>query len=180
MTLDRFDSYDINCELKQNDFVHKVTPQKKRARQLKYSIYTRVFQNNTDSQISDYIIIISDRFDIKKTIKGHTFLNKDYTEVYAILEAIKHIYNLVEDEYKKFINLKIFSNNIFITNFLREWIYIWANDKFEKCNLPLNIILILKDIYNYILEIKSDIFWITKTTDETTWFIYSKNSIEEF
>lgn len=173
-------TYEIN-EHKSNDFVQKVTPQKKRVRQLKFSIYTRVFEKQDNPNIYDYIIFIIDRFDTKKVIKGTTnIIDKEYSEFYCILEAIKYIYNSVENDYKKFIIIKLFSNNIFTTNLLREWIYIWSLNDFNSCKLPSNTISILKEIYNIINQIKIDVFWITKTTDETTWLLYSKNSIEEF
>lgn len=173
-------TYEIN-EHKSNDFVQKVTPQKKRVRQLKFSIYTRVFEKQDNPNIYDYIIFIIDRFDTKKVIKGTTnIIDKEYSEFYCILEAIKYIYNSVENDYKKFIIIKLFSNNIFTTNLLREWIYIWSLNDFNSCKLSSNTISILKDIYNIINQIKIDVFWITKTTDETTWLLYSKNSIEEF
>jgi hypothetical protein len=173
-------TYEIN-EHKSNDFVQKVTPQKKRVRQLKFSIYTRIFEKRDNSNTYDYIIFITDRFDTKKIIKGTTnIIDKDYSEFFCILEAIKYIYNSVENDYKKFIIIKLFSNNIFTTNLLREWIHIWSLNDFNSCKLPSNTISILKEIYSMIIQIKLDVFWITKTTDETTWLLYSKNSIEEF
>jgi hypothetical protein len=173
-------NYDLD-EHKNNSFIQKVTPQKKRLRQLKFSIYSRTFENKNNSEICDYIIIITDRFDMKKIIKGNINMkNKEYCELYCILEGIKYIYNSVEQDYKKYIIIKMLSNNIFITNLLREWINIWSENNFINCNLPSDILYIIKDIYKYIIQFKTDIFWVTKTTDKITWLLYSKNSIEEF
>jgi hypothetical protein len=86
-------------EYKTNSFIQKVTPQKKKVRQLKFSLYTRTFENKYNSEICDYIIIITDRFNMKKIIKNQThIINQEYSELYSILEGINYIYNSVEDE----------------------------------------------------------------------------------
>ena len=163
------------CEMKSQDFMQQLTPQKKKVRELKYSIYSRVFQ--TENENIDYISVIIDRHDIKKNIIGSIDIQKEYGEIYAILEGIKFIYNSIEMEYKKFINLKVFSNNTFVVNLLREWIYVWGENDFEKCKLKQEYIVLLKDLYKYIQIIKTSIFWVTKTTDENSWIIYSKKNI---
>ena len=43
-------NYDLD-EHKNNSFIQKVTPQKKRLRQLKFSIYSRTFENKNNSEI---------------------------------------------------------------------------------------------------------------------------------
>ena len=52
-------------------------------------------------------------------------------ELMAILKSLGRLHLLLNDKMKSYADITVFTNSIYCTNVLKEWIYLWEPSKFE-------------------------------------------------
>ena len=160
------------------DFVQKITEEKKKSRELTFTIYTSsCFDEKTNS--GSYGFCIVDRYE-KKTVIIEKILDtsKSHIELKSILESIKYILNNNENESKQFIHINLSSTSLFSVNIIRDWLDKWVNQSSSaEDNIPFSSrpnYELLNEIYNIISMIKLNIKLIQKSNNEIIWSLDRK------
>ena len=128
-------------------FMCEIPEDKKKLLELKYTVYCDTTKDNWA-----YMIVDNNN---KKTIaKGPSGENDaDRCKLIAILEAVQTIFDKLEEELKPHVNIEVYTDSVYCTNTLREWIYKWVETNFEnKPNADL-----LPDAYELLHEYKNNV-----------------------
>jgi ribonuclease HI len=157
------------------EFISKITPEKRKIRELKYSLYS-LGLNQSDKNIWGCLII--NRHEEKTILTGeeNTTNNKNRIELLSIIEGLDWINGNTEKKYKKFINVTIYSSNIYCVNIIKEWLLKWKNDNSLETR-PNNDLLI--KLFNIISNIKMKVIWTSKENDNNMLYITNKLNKEE-
>jgi len=150
-------------------FVQKLSPEKKKIRELKYQLYTH--GNTIDNTWASLII---DRNEGKTFLCGdEKFEEKNRIHLVAIIEGLNWIYNQVEQKYRKYIVVTLYCDNVYCVNILKEWLQIWIDTETleSKPNCDL-----LKTLHEIINKMKIVPKWTTKTQNEYSWMVTKKAS----
>ena len=147
------------------EFITKITPEKKKKRELKYSLYTN---GRSENNIGGWASIILDKYEQKYIMSGkEKESSNNKMELYSIVEGLNWIYNSVEQKYRKYIKVIIYTDNVFCINIIREWLVKWENEGFD--NRPNSDILKnLSELYN---KMSIDVKWVPKVLNEYTWSV---------
>lgn len=157
------------------EFVQKITDEKKKLRELTFNVYTTsCFDEKTNN--GSYSFCIIDRYEKKSTIIQQVeSVNKTSIELIPILESIKYIINITPNISRQYICINLNSTSLYSVNIIREWLNKWILDedteiKFnERPNYEL-----LGEIHKLISNIKFNIKWVQKSTNEIIWAIDRK------
>jgi ribonuclease HI len=113
---------------KSNNFIIPISDEKKRMKELKYQIYIKgnCFQNN-----GNWAVIILNSKSEKKELNG-TSMNTtlERMELYGLVQALKFIINQNNKKDQKHIKIVTYTESIYCTNVLKEWIHIWKKERF--------------------------------------------------
>lgn len=133
-------------------FLQEIPEDKKALLELNFTvqILTSWFQ---EEKFGTWSAAIKDNNGKKSTIQGK-YNEKLALELIAAIEAIRHIYSRYKDDKtKSYVCIEVQTSSIYVTNVLKEWIYTWASDNFEKRpNAEY-----LRTIYPYLLQYKENI-----------------------
>jgi len=179
-----------------SQFVSKITPEKKKLRELKFNIYISAVQNreNSDSEEGDvalvnelqkrlndseqrdppeestYISIVIDKNNksstLSRTVEG--FYVRAF--VLGLIDSIKHILNTVEQQYHKYCLINVKSENIYILTLINSWISIWENNNFENRIFATE----LAELNKLLKIINFKTVLIHKSCDEYAWSLDKK------
>jgi ribonuclease HI len=158
------------------EFIPKITPEKRKIRELKYSLYS-LGLNQPEKNIWGCLII--NRHDEKTILSGEETAmtdNKNRIELLSIIEGLDWINGNTEKKYKKYINVTIYSSNIYCVNIIKEWLLKWKNDNTLDTR-PNNDLLI--KLFNIISNIKMKVVWTSKENDNNMLYITNKLNKEE-
>jgi ribonuclease HI len=113
---------------KSNNFVISISEEKKRIKDLKYTVYVK--GNSKSYKGCWYSLIVNNKGE-KVTLKGDSNnTNTDRMELIAINESIKSILlNSNPNDYK-FIKIQIYTESIYCTNIIKEWMNMWKRERF--------------------------------------------------
>ena len=144
------------------DFIQKVTPEKKKIRELKFKIYTHGSQKEIKG---GWAFIVLDKFEQKSTFSGsERFINKNRIEMISIIEALNWIYNYVEVKYRKYIKVTVYTENVYCVNIINEWLKLWKDSLNDRPN---------SDLLQTLVELKEKmdikVEWCGKTHSEYMW-----------
>jgi len=105
-------------------FIQKLTDDKKKARELKFTIYLITDNKDLDSSYSS---IILNRKNEKTILKGN--VDNCYIQAYikGLSESIQYIFKNTDKKFHKYIILTIKTDNSFFNTLLNEWIKIWGD-----------------------------------------------------
>ena len=149
-------------------FIQKLTDDKKKARELKFTIYliTDIKELN-----STYSALILNRKNERVLLKDT--VDNCYIQAYikGLVKSIYHILNNTDKKFHKYIIITIKSDNSFFNTLLNEWIKIWGdfvNRPYEEDLRELNKLL-------------SNIRYKTSSldTDENVWHLKHSKGISE-
>jgi ribonuclease HI len=113
---------------KSNNFVISISEEKKRIKDLKYTIYVK--GNSKAYKGCWYTIIINNKGE-KVVLKGDSNnTNTDRMELIAINESIKSILSNSNPNDYKYIKMQIYTESIYCTNIIKEWMNIWKKERF--------------------------------------------------
>ena len=148
-------------------FVSKVTPEKKKLRELKFNIY--ITAQITDIN-SNYICIILDK-NFNKTILSKR-INGSYILAFiqGLTDGIESILCNIEEKYHNYCLINIKSDNNFFLTLITEWINKWKHQDFKNHEFGPQ----LKTLYTLINKINFKTSLIYKTSDEYAWFLDKK------
>lgn len=132
-------------------FMCEIPEDKKKLLELKYTVYC-------DTTDENWAYMIVDNNNKKTIVKGQgdesTFKHTpDRLKLIAILEAVQNIFDKLEEELKAHVNIEVYTDSVYCTNVLREWMYKWVDTDFDnKPNADL-----LPDAYELMHEYKNNI-----------------------
>ena len=179
-----------------SQFVSKITPEKKKLRELKFNIYIGAIQNQekTDSETGDtalknelektlneneqhdpqeestYISIVVDKNNksstLTKTVSG-LYIRAFIT---GLIDSINHILSVVEQQYHKYCLVNIKSENIYILTLINSWISIWENNNFQNRMFARE----LTELNKLLKIINFKTVLIHKSCDEYAWSLDKK------
>jgi ribonuclease HI len=162
------------------EFIPKITPEKRKIRELKYSLYSLGLEDNTKYIWASLII---NRNDEKTILTGEEKLNiqesninKNRIELLSIIEGLDWINGNTDKKYKKYINVTIYSSNIYCVNIIKEWLIKWKNDNSLDTRPNSDL---LNKLFNIISNIKTKVLWASKENDNNMLFITNKLNKEE-
>jgi ribonuclease HI len=146
------------------EFISKLTPEKKKIRELKYTLYSHGSQENG---VGGWASIILDKNEQKTVISDKEVDLKDNRiDLISIIEGLNWIYCSVEPKYRKYIVVSLNCDNVYCINIIKEWLDLWKDDIENKPNSDLLKTLIdLKD--KMIINPK----WTHKVSNEYSWSV---------
>ena len=106
-------------------FLMDIHPDKKELLELSYSVYARGTENTWSSMMIDNK---NNQIKLDETVPGG---NLARMELMAILKSLGRLHLLLNDKMKSYADITVFTNSIYCTNVLKEWIYLWEPSKFE-------------------------------------------------
>jgi hypothetical protein len=148
-------------------FITKLTPEKKKLRELKFNIY--ISTQHTDSN-STYICIIVDKSNNKTILTKEVDGSYIYSFIIGLIDGINQILDNVEEKYHKYCLINIKSDNIYILTLVNQWLPEWTKTRFENRNYQSDLI-ILNTLLNKI-HFKTSLIY--KSSDEYAWFLDKK------
>ena len=172
-----------------SQFVSKITPEKKKLRELKFNIYIAAIQenknldtqplpddlenelkNNSVKELSSYLSIIVDKNNKHSTISDTVEGSYVRAFVVGLSESIRHILNTIEQQYHRYCLVNIKSENIYILTLVNSWISIWENNNFENRKFASD----LEELNKLLKTINFKTVLIHKTCDEYAWSLDKK------
>lgn len=104
-----------------------------------------------NSKISKTIgITEDDHIHLELVSTQNKIINNYYVEILLIKKALEWLFNDIEEEYHKYVNITVVCSNTYCINALNEWINMWYNtteDEEEREERPFEHELYT--IYNY-------------------------------
>jgi len=128
---------EIDCEpppvnlgnkYKSSNFIVPISEEKKRMKELKYQIYVKgnCIQNNG----SWATIILNAKLE-KTELKGNSSnTTLERMELYGLVQALKWIMKQHTEKDQKHIKIIVYTESVYCTNVLKEWIHIWKKERF--------------------------------------------------
>jgi len=161
-----------------SQFVSKITPEKKKLRELKFNIYIAATQeeitfdtDNTPHNISSsYISIIVDKNNKHTTINNSVKGTYVRAFIVGLINSINHILTVVEPQYHKYCLVNIKSECIYILTLINNWILIWENNDFENREFADD----LRELSKLLKIINFKTVLIHKSCDEYAWSLDKK------
>jgi ribonuclease HI len=149
------------------EFIANISPEKRKKRELKYTLYTD--GSCDDKKSGGWASIILDKNEQQFTISGKEInTTNNRMEMVAIIEGLNWIYSSVEQRYRKYINVILFSDSVYCVNTIREWLDKWKEDK--SIDTRPN-----SDLLKQLLEIKEKLNieakWIQRVSNEYAWSV---------
>jgi ribonuclease HI len=149
------------------EFISSITPEKKKKRELKYTLYTDGSCDN--NKVGGWASIIIDKNEKQFTISGkeeNTTNNR--MEMVAIIEGLNWIYTSVDQKYRKYITITLFSDSVYCVNTIKDWIYRWEKDESIETRPNADLLKQLLDILN---KVKVEARWIQRVSNPYAWSV---------
>jgi ribonuclease HI len=153
-------------------FIEKLSPEKKKMRELKFQLYT----HGSDHQESTtgWASLILDKNENKTFLCGEEhFDNPNRVHLYSIIEGLNWIYNQVDQRYRQYIVVNLFSDSVYCVNILKEWLQKWIEEGEEKVLERPNGDLMIS-LHDLLKVIKIHPKWTSKTQSEYAWMVAKK------
>lgn len=149
------------------EFIANISPEKRKKRELKYTLYTD--GSCDDKKNGGWAAIILDKNEQQFTISDKEInTTNNRMEMISIIEGLNWIYSSVEQRYRKYINVVLYSDSIYCVNTIREWLDKWNED--NSIDTRPN-----SDLLKKLLEIKDKIHidakWIQRVSNEYAWSV---------
>jgi ribonuclease HI len=128
----------INNNSTNTSFVVNISAEKRRLKDLKYSLY--IFTKCHEHKGKWMNIIINSKHEKQTFYGSNNNTNIDRISLYACLEGMKLILSQHNDDEKHNCKITIYTDNVYCINILKEWIHIWKKTNF--LNRPNNDLLI--------------------------------------
>ena len=149
------------------EFISSITPERKKKRELKYILYTDGSCDN--NKVGGWASIILDKNENQFTISGkdeNTTNNR--MEMLAIIEGLNWIYSSVEQKYRKYITITLFSDSIYCVNTIKDWIRKWEKDESIETRPNSDLLKQLLEILN---KVKVEARWIQRVSNPYAWSV---------
>jgi ribonuclease HI len=156
------------------EFISKVTPEKKKIRDLKFTLYSHGIQ---EEGIGGWATIILDKHEQKTVLSGKEEDIKDNRiDMIAIIEGLNWVYCSVEPKYRKYITVNLNSDNVYCINIIKDWLDKWEETIDSKPNSDL-----LKSLIDLKDKMKINAMWTHKVSNEYSWSVnrISKERLNE-
>jgi hypothetical protein len=154
-------------------FISKLTPEKKKLRELKFNIYITAQLTTSNSR---YICIIVDKNSNKKVLSNRIEDTYVLAFIQGLIDGIESILDTIEEKYHKYCLVNIKSDNIFFLTLVTDWIKKWKQDNFKDHQFGPQ----LKTLFTLLCNINFKTNLIYKTSDEYAWFLDKKvNDLKE-
>jgi ribonuclease HI len=146
------------------EFISKITPEKKKIRELKYTLYAH---GNIEEETGGWATIILDKHEQKTVLSGkEDNVKENRIDMIAIIEGLNWIYFNVEPKYRKHIVVNLNCDNVYCINIIKEWLDKWEEDIDNKPNSDL-----LKTLLDLKQKIKINAAWTHKVANEYSWSV---------
>lgn len=146
------------------EFISKVTPEKKKIRELKYTVYAH---GNKEDNIGGWATIILDKNEQKTVLSGKEENVKDNRiDMISIIEGLNWIYCSVEPKYRKYVTVNLNCDNVYCINIMKEWLDKWEEDIESRPNSDL-----LKTLIDLKKKMKINAMWTHKVMNEYSWSV---------
>ena len=86
----------------------------------------------------------------------------------AIIEGLNWIYTSVDQKYRKYITITLYSDSIYCVNTIKDWIHKWENDKSIDSRPNSDLLKQLLEILN---KVKVDAKWIQRVSNQYAWSV---------
>jgi ribonuclease HI len=149
------------------EFISSITPEKKKKRELKYTLYTDGSCDN--NKIGGWASIIIDKNEKQFTISGkEENATNNRMEMVAIIEGLNWIHTSVDQKYRKYITITLFSDSIYCVNTIKDWIYRWEKDDSIETRPNSDL---LKQLLNILNKVKVEARWIQRVSNPYAWSV---------
>jgi len=148
------------------EFISSITPERKKKRELKYTLYTDGSCSNSEG---GWASIILDKNEQQFTISGkeeNTTNNR--MEMTAIIEGLNWIYTSVDQKYRKYITITLFSDSIYCVNTIKDWIHKWEKDKSIDTRPNSDL---LKQLIEVLNKVNVEARWIQRVSNQYAWSV---------
>ena len=106
-------------------FLLDIDPDKKELLELSYCVYARGTENTWSSVLIDNK---NNQTKLGEIVSGG---NLARMELLAILKSLEWLNNILNVKMKSYADITVFTNSIYCTNVLKEWIHLWVPSNFE-------------------------------------------------
>ena len=89
-------------------------------------------------------------------------------EMLAIIEGLNWIYASVDQKYRKYITITLFSDSIYCVNTIKDWIHRWEKDESIETRPNSDLLKQLLEILN---KVKVDARWIQRVSNPYAWSV---------
>jgi ribonuclease HI len=157
----------IKIKYKMTEFIANISPEKRKKRELKYTLYTD--GSCDDKKNGGWASIILDKNEQQFTISDKEVnTTNNRMEMIAIIEGLNWIYSSVEQRYRKYINVVLYSDSVYCVNTIREWLDKWKDDGSIETRPNGDLLKQLLDIKD---KIHIDAKWIQRVSNEYAWSV---------
>ena len=147
-------------ELKSSNFLIPISSENRRLKELKFNMYIKSSTTNHSGKWDVNIVNSTG----EKTYLNGTNINttNDRVTLFGIVEGLKHLLNQYSILDQKHLKINCFTDNIYCSNVIKEWINIWKKEGFvnrpnsdlltncntmiNNCNFNINYIPLVNDI----------------------------------
>ncbi len=146
------------------EFISKITPEKKKIRELKFTLYAH---GNQEDEVGGWATIILDKHEQKTVLSGkEENINQNRIDMIAIIEGLNWIYCSVEPKYRKYVMVNLNCDNVFCVNIIKEWLDKWEENIESRPNSDL-----LKTLIDLKQKMKINAMWTHKVSNEYSWSV---------
>lgn len=159
------------------EFITSVTPEKKKKRELKYTLYTHGScggsdnpdEVNSNNKVGGWASIILDKNEKQFTISDKEENTTDNRmEMVAIIEGLNWIYTSVEQKYRKYITITLFSDSVYCVNIIKDWIHRWEKDESIETRPNSDLLKQLLDVLN---KVNIEVRWTQRVLNPYSWSV---------
>ena len=147
-------------DFKSSNFLIPISSENRRLKELKFNMYIK---SSTTNHSGKWNVNIVNSTGEKTSLNG-TNINttNDRVNLLAIVEGLKHLLNKYSILDQKHLKINCFTDNIYCSNVIKEWINIWKKEGFinrpnsdllthcntmiNNCNFNINYISLVNDI----------------------------------
>ena len=147
-------------EFKSSNFLIPISSENRRLKELKFNMYIK---SSTTNHFGKWDVNIVNSTGEKTYLNG-TNINttNDRVTLFGIVEGLKHLLNQYSILDQKHLKINCFTDNIYCSNVIKEWINIWKKEGFvnrpnidllthcntmiNNCNFNINYIPLVNDI----------------------------------
>ena len=104
----------------------------------------------------------------KELSGGEKFTTNNRMEMIAIIEGLNWIHSSVEQRYRKYINVVLYSDSVYCVNTIREWLDKWKGDGSIETRPNADLLKQLLEVKD---KIHIDAKWIQRVSNEYAWSV---------
>ena len=123
----------VKESFKMKQFVIPISEEKRRLKELKYTLYTDGSCDNSNTKRGGWAAYIIDPNDDTWTISGaceQTTSNR--MEMKAIIEGLDWILNKYDKKMRKHVRVSLYSDSTYCINLIREWLKDWKEKGWDQ------------------------------------------------